>query len=256
MRGRKKVHHRRRSSLSDEEKRWKTTPLGVRILLIYISVLALFYLIFGLTFPTNLFFGLLFTGAVARVMNFVFLAVLGFMIYGFILKKHWVGKLAIFWFGVEVLSLLTSIIMGKTILEDGAAVYFITLFVFGTNLFILWYLVAKRDYFVDLRHHHTSSVDKIFVLGVFMMLFLAIVATTSYGFKVYKDTVKITNEVIEELKGLGSEDAELLCSYKKDKEKDICYMVVATAYEGMPRSICDKVDYKFYKLTCVQAVIL
>lgn len=256
MRGRKKVHHRRESSLYDEEKRWKTTPLGVRILLIYVSVLALFYLVFGLTFPTNLFFGFLFTGTSARIMNFTFLIVLGFIIYGFIFKKHWVGKLAMFWFSLEVISLLTSIIMGKTILEDGAAVYFITIFVFGINLFILWYLFAKKDYFIDLRHHHTSAVDKVFVLGIFLMIFFAIIATTTYGVNVYKDTIKITDKVIDELSGVDPDDAKLICSYKKDKEKDICYVVMATVYDDMPKEICDNVKYKFYKLTCIQAVVL
>ena len=179
MRGSKEVHHGANSPLYDEEKRWKTTPLGVKILLIYISVLALFYLVFGLTIPTNVFFGFLFTGISAKIMNFTVLIILGFLVFGLMLKKHWAGKLAIIWFGLEIINLLTSMALGKTLLEDGTLVSLIMIFVVGINAFILWYLIAKREYFIDLRHHHTSGVDKIFVIGIFLMMFFAITATTT-----------------------------------------------------------------------------
>jgi hypothetical protein len=46
----------------------------------------------------------------------------------------------------------------------------------------------------------------------------------------------------------------MLCR-DEGKEKDICYVVAASAYSDVPEYICNDVDDNFYRLACMQAVM-
>lgn len=247
----KHAHHVRH----DEEKRWKTTPLGVRILIIYTGILALFYLIFGVTIPTNIFFGVIAFGNWARALNLIFLVVLVAIVVGFLMKKHWAGKLAFVFFSFEILNLLSSFVLKYRILTQ-AFLVFVSVAIILLNFLILWYLYEKKSYFSDIRHFKTGKADKIFVTGIIFFVLIVLLSTASYATKMYKTTIELTNKMIEDLRGRTQAEALFRCSFYDNDEKDVCYLVAASAYKNVPRETCNEIENSFYRLTCMQAVIL
>ena len=250
MKKREKSHH----SLHDVKKRWRTTPLGIRILIIYTSVLALFYLIFGLTIPTNIFFGIITFGAAARLLNLMFLAALITILSGFMLKKHWAGGAAAGFFLFEVLNLITSFAIRFNIMKH-AFIVITSAAIVLLNTVIIWYLYEKREYFTDLRHFKSGKADRIFITSIIILSLMLILSTTTYAAALYSSTMKITDKMIYELGGMTKEQAMFYCSGYNEEERDVCYLVVATAYKGVQRSICDNIQNDFYRITCIQAVM-
>lgn len=246
-----KPHH----LIDNEEKRWKTTPLGVRILIIYTCILALFYLIFGLAIPTNIFFGIIILGVLARVINLVFLAVLAVIVAGFLTKKHWAGKLAFGFFFFEVLNLAVSFAIKFNVMKH-MFIVITSVSVILLNGLILWYLYEKRSYFTDLRHFKSGKADKIFITLIIALAVIVISSTTVYGAVVYSNTMELTDNMIEEIRGKTKEETMFRCSLYFGDERDICYLVAASAYKDVPGELCDEISDNFYRLACIQAVII
>ncbi|MBW2992870.1 hypothetical protein KY345_06665 [Candidatus Woesearchaeota archaeon] len=251
MRKKEEAHH----LVDDEEKRWKTTPLGVRILIVYTSILALFYLIFGLTIPTNIFFGAVMFGLWARILNIVFLGVLVVIVTGFLMKKHWAGGVAFGFFLFEILNLLFSFILKFSMMKH-AFIIITSAAVVLLNSLILWYIYEKREYFTDLRHFKSGKADRFFITAIVFLAVMMILSTATYAATMYKSTMETTDRMVEEIQGRSKEEAMFRCSFYEGNEKDVCYVVVATAYKNVPREICDDINDNFYKLTCMQAVII
>jgi hypothetical protein len=251
MKHRGEAHH----LVNDEEKRWKTTPLGIRILIIYTSVLALLYLFFALTVPTNMFFGIAVFGSAAKLLNLAFLGALIIMIAGFVMKKHWAGGMAFGFFLFEILNLGISLSVRHVLLEN-ILLMVSSIIIVLINCMILWYIYEKRDYFTDLRHFKSGQSDKFFIIGIISLAAVLILSTFAYAAAMYKPTIEITDKMIEEMNGKTMEEAVFRCSFYEGKEKDVCYLVAASAYRNAPEGICDNINNQFYKLTCAQAVML
>lgn len=238
----------------DEEKRWKTTPLGVRILIIYTSVLALFYLIFGITIPTNIFFGIITLGLTAKILNIFFLAVLVVILIGFLMKKHWAGGIAFGFFLFEILNLVVSFVIKFSVMKH-IFIVITSISVVLFNSLILWYLYEKREYFTDLRHFKSGKADKIFITCIISLAVLVIISTATYAATLYKTTIDITDKMVEEIEGESKEEAMFRCTSYEGDERDVCNLVIATAYKDIPKEICNDVSNSFYKIACLQAVI-
>ena len=99
-------------------------------------------------------------------------------------------------------------------------------------------------------------MDKVFITGMVALMILTLTVTTTYATKLYNDTLVMTDKIIDEIRGKTSAEALFYCSFFEGKEKDVCYMVSATAYDDIPKEVCGEIDTKFYRLTCMQAVVL
>jgi hypothetical protein len=240
--------------IHDEENRWHTTPLGMKILTIYTSVLALLYLFFSIVIPTNVFFGVIALGNAARVLNLVFLCILVAIIIGLLMKKHWAGGVACGFFIFEILNLAVSLIVRRNLLEN-TLVIMTSVIIVALNSLILWYIYKKREYFTDLRHFKSGKADKMFIIGIISLAAVLLLSACVYAAGIYKTTISLTNNIIDGMKGMAKDDALQKCSSYEGKEKDICYVVVAAAYTDVAEQVCDYVDDNFYRLACIQAVM-
>jgi hypothetical protein len=241
--------------IHDEEKRWHTTPLGMKILTIYTSILALLYLFFSITIPTNVFFGIVALGNAARLLNIAFLCILCAIIAGLLLKKHWAGGVACGFFIFEILNLAISLIVRRSLLEN-ALVIMTSVVIVALNSLILWYLYEKREYFTDLRHFKSGKADRMFIIGIISLAAVLLLSACVYAAGMYKTTISLTDRMIDEMQGAAKEDALQRCSFYEGKEKDVCYVVAASAYQDVPGYVCDDVDDNFYRLACMQAVMI
>lgn len=241
--------------MHDEEKRWHTTPLGMKILIIYTSTLALLYLFFSLTIPTNIFFGMLSFGNAARIINLIFLCILIAIIIGLVMKKHWAGGIACGFFLFEIMNLVISLLVRRNLLEN-VLVIMTSAVIVALNSLILWYLYEKRGYFTDMRHFKSGKADRMFIIGIISLAAVLLLSTAVYAASIYKTTIELTNNMIDDMRGRTADDAVYRCSFYEGKEKDVCYMVAASAYKDVPNDICNDVENGFYKLTCMQAVMI
>ena len=89
---------------------WNKTPLGVKALIIYQAVLGLLYLLFGFIDTKNFLFGFILEGTEAKIFNFIILAVIIAVSYGFLLKQFFAYPLAIIWYSFEILNALVSLV--------------------------------------------------------------------------------------------------------------------------------------------------
>jgi hypothetical protein len=240
--------------IHDGEKRWHTTPLGMKILIIYTSALALLYLFFTVVVPANVFFGIATLGNAARVLNIAFLCILAVVVAGLLLKKHWAGGIACGFFIFEVLNLAVSLIVRRNLLEN-ALVIATSVIIMALNLLILWYLYEKREYFTDMRHFKSGKADRMFIIGIICLAAVLLLSACAYAAAIYKTTISMTDRMIDEIRWMEKNDALQRCSSYEGKEKDICYVVAASAYSDVPEYICNDVDDNFYRLACMQAVM-
>jgi len=70
---------------------------------------------------------------------------------------------------------------------------------------------------------------------------------------IYLDTTYISKEIVGELNNINVDQALFKCNLKYGQERDICYIVVAVAFDA-PVEICDNVEFSFYKATCIKAI--
>jgi len=251
----KRPHHAKHKTIDDEKKRWHTTPLGIRILVIYTSFLALLYLLFGLTIPTNIFFGSITFGTWARILNLIFFAVLLATLTGLLMKKHWAGITAAGFFIFEIINITSSFIIRFNIMKN-AFIIITSAAIITLNSIILWYLYEKREYFTDLRHFKSGKADKIFITAILSLAIMLIISTAAYAATMYTTTISKTNKIIYEIEGMTKEQAMFYCSGQQGEEKDICYLVSAAAYKDSQKETCSWIDNTFYRITCMQAVIV
>jgi len=250
MKSKEGSHHHKH----DEKKRWESIPLGIRILIVYTIALAFFYLLFGITIPTNVFFGVITFGAYARILNLVFLSVLVAVIIGLSMKKHWAGKLAFAFFAFEIVNLAVSFIMRYDVMKH-IFIIITSVAVVLLNSLILWYLWEKRLYFKDERHFKQGKADRIFITSITILASLFVISTLIYSAVLYNTTIAVTNRIISQMNGMSREEAMFECTSYYGDEKDICYLVLASAYD-VPAELCDEVGSTFYRMACIQAVML
>lgn len=233
---------------------------GIRTLIFYTILLAffyVFYLFFTLQTPTVPFLGKFVKGAAAVAINIAFIAVLIFVIYGFLKKRAWVWKLALVWFGFGIInSLLTLIIIWpqKGLIKE--LMFLSSVVIILVNGLVIWYLAQIKDYFVKPKHpFHYGTKDKVFVYLLLCIWVFILALSIVNGVKFYNSTTAVIDSTIEELEGASLIHSIVICEQKEGEERDICLMIVATMYRTENIGyVCEKIESDFYETICLQSI--
>lgn len=242
-------------------------PLGIRFLIGYLLFLSLLYVIsfaYGVSFPTTIIFGKIIEGNNALIINIVLLCIIVVMIYGFWKRKSYTFDLSLCFFGFAALNALSSFIMFDSAdhptLKKLLLLSFISLLLM--NAVIIHYILHERRFFYskvfrDSPFHHR---DKVFLYTIITFWTLTLLIGLTLGVTFYKDTTKIVDSVIVEMKG-NYFHGQLVCEAKTGPERDVCYLVLATIMSeqkdpiSAPVLLCDKVESDFYRFTCRRSTL-
>lgn len=241
-------------------------PIGIRFLIGYLSFLALLYIIsfiFGVTFPTTILFGKMISGTRALIINSVLLAIIFLMIYGFWKRKSYTFDLSIVFFSFTALNAFISLMLFDSAehptFRNLLLLSFISLVVM--NIVIVWYILHEKKYFYveqfkDRPLHHR---DKVFLYTIITFWAIALLIGGTLGVQFYKDTTRMIDQTVHELKG-DYYKGQLLCEMKYGPEKDVCLLVIATAMSEYDRpeaeltKICESIESDFYQFTCKRSI--
>lgn len=242
-------------------------PIGIKFLIGYLTFLAVLYLIsfvYGITFPTTILFGKLITGTRALIINSVLLALILLMLYGFWKRKAYTFDLSIGFFSFAALNAVISLLLFESaehpVFRKLLLLSFISLVIM--NVVIVWYILHERKYFYaerfrDRPFHHR---DKVFLYMIITFWVVALLIGITLGAQFYKDTTRLIDKNIVEMKG-DYYRGQLVCESKDaGPEKDVCNLVLATAmtqYERPPvevHSLCDNIRSDFYRFTCMRSI--
>jgi hypothetical protein len=252
-------------------------PLGIRFLIGYLSFLAVLYMISfvsGITFPTTILFGKMITGTRALIINSVLLLLIFAMIFGLWKRKAYSFDLCISFFSFSALNAMISLLLFESaehpIFRKLLLLSFVSLIIM--NIIIVWYILHEKKYFYSERFkdrpfHHR---DKVFLYFIVTFWTVTLLLGITLGAQFYKDTTEVIDQTIAEMEG-DYYHGQLVCEQKKAHEKDICYLVVATALSAQydsakagsttqaPKpdyfgSLCDDIDSEFYRFTCIRSI--
>ncbi|MBW2996832.1 DUF2127 domain-containing protein [Candidatus Woesearchaeota archaeon] len=241
-------------------------PTGIRFLIGYLSFLALLYIIsfiYGVTFPTTILFGKMVTGTRALVINSVLLAIVFLMIYGFWKRKSYSFDLSIVFFSFTALNAFISLMLFDAAehptFRNLLLLSFISLVVM--NIVIVWYILHEKKYFYveQFKERPLHHRDKVFLYTIITFWAVALLIGGTLGVQFYKDTTRMIDQTVEELKG-DYYKGQLLCEMKYGPEKDVCLLVIATAMSEYERpeaeliQICDSIESDFYQFTCKRSI--
>lgn len=239
-------------------KRPSKPHLGLRILYAYTILLALLYvsyLVIGIYQPSLL----LLQSYSSLVLDVILLAMLGYVIYGFLYRKYWVWKLAMAWYTFAIFySIILVYFIRKGIYLISPALFLVSsLLIIFINGLIVWYLYCKRHYFLDKTHADVfTSHDKFFVYCMICFWAVLITISVTVGVKLYHDTTQLADSLIDELRDVGEtrdwQEGYQRCAAKSGAGKDVCYVVLATISNGQA-AYCQNIESVVYRLSCVQA---
>lgn len=232
-------------------------PPGIKVLAAYTGIIALLYiayLLFGVTKPISIIFGMLVYGAMANVLELSALIVLLSIIYGLLKRHYWVFYVSLAWFSFGLLNALISLLRFKSEFDVLRNILFISSFVvIVLNGIIVWYVYSEKQYF---RTKHldkkTKAKDRFFVYVVSVAIIVSLLFLITFGLNFYTSTLKTTSKVIDELQ--QSALPELLCAEKNSTEQDICYLVLSIMNQEKEPRICESINSDFYKITCYRAL--
>lgn len=236
---------------------WSNLPPGIKVLAAYTGIIALLYivyLLFGVTKPVSIIFGLLVRGAAATFLELLGLAVLLSIIYGLLKRHYWVFYVSLAWFSFGLLNALISLLMFKSEFGVLRNVLFVSSFVvIVLNGIIVWYVYSEKQYFMTKHlNKKTKAKDRFFVYVVTVAIIVSLLFLITFGLNFYSSTMKTTNKVIDELQ--ASSNPEQLCREKNTTEQDICYLVLSIMNEEKEPGICESINSDFYKITCYRAL--
>lgn len=236
---------------------WTNLPPGIKVLIVYTGIIALFYFVylaFGVTKPVSIIFGSLIYGPAASVLEIFALAVLLSIIYGLIKRHYWVFYVSLIWFSFGLLNALISLTRFGSELGLLKNVLLISSFtVIVLNGIIVWYVYSERDYFKTKHLNKTTKTkDKFFVYVIAVAIIVSLLILITFGLNFYSSTLKTTNKVIEELQ--DSNLPELTCAEKNNTEQDICYLVLSIMKGSRESTLCENIKSDFYKISCYRAL--
>src|SRR3989344_1001869 len=170
----------------------KEIPKGIKALLIYSIVMAIFYKFFlflGFYAPDQI--GLDTATFIINVAVFVLLIA---FIIAVLYKRPWAYHLAIAWFSISIVLSLVSFAMVRTEFATMRALLIVSAFcmIFVDGL-ALWYVVRKRQYFTGKVLLRYDDADKTFlyVLGSFWLVLIFVAA--GLGLLFYSKSVQVTD---------------------------------------------------------------
>jgi len=236
---------------------WSNLPPGIKVLVAYTGVIALFYLLyllFGITRPISILFGNVFYGTAATVIELASLGLLIAIIYGLIKRHFWVFWVSLAWFSFGALNAIVSLLWFQAEFDALKSILVVSsLVVIVLNGVIVWYVYSEKEYFkVKHLNKETKAKDKFFVHLITVFLIVSFLILLTFGINFYNTTIKTTNKLIAELQ--AAELPELLCAQKTAQEQDICYLVVSIMKETKEPRICENIRSDFYKITCYRAM--
>ena len=242
---------------SQNKLHWKNLPPGIKVLVTYVGVIALFYLlylIFGISKPVSVVFGNFIYGTKATMIEFASLVLLLSIIYGLVKRHYWVFYISLTWFSFGLLNAVVSLVRFNSEFDVLKNILLISSFVvIILNGVIVWYVYTEKRFFKTKHlNKETKAKDKFFVYLISVFLIVSILFLVTFGLNFYNTTLKTTNKVIAEIQ--ESSIPELLCAQKTGSEQDICYLVLAIAKEGKDSSLCENIKSDFYKITCYRAL--
>jgi hypothetical protein len=207
--------------------------------------------------PTVPLLGKFITGVGAVLVNLAFIAVLLFVIYGFLKRRAWVWKLSIAWFSFGILnSLITVIIIWPQTGLIKELMFLSSLVIILVNGLVIWYLTQIKDYFLKPKQvFHAGSRDRVFVYLLLCVWIFILGLSVLNGVRFYNSTTTIIDNTIEELEGTSLIHSIVLCEQKEGDDRDICLMIVATMYRTENIDyVCEKIDSEFYETICLQSI--
>ena len=230
-------------------------PPGIKVLIAYTSIIALFYLLyllFGLSQPISVLFGKFIYGTGATVVELVSLGLLSAIIYGLYKRHFWVFYVSLTWFIFGALNAFVSLTAFRAEFDVLKSLLIISsLVVIVLNGIIAAYIYSEKKYFKTKHlNKETRAKDKFFVYVISVFIIVSLLLLVTYGISFYTDTIQTTNKIIGELQ--DAPNPELLCAQKAVPEQDICYLVL-TIIENRPQ-LCENIASDFYKITCYRAL--
>lgn len=232
-------------------------PPGIKVLIAYTGIIALFYLLyllFGITKPISVVFGTFVYGNLAILIEFSSLFVLFAIIYGLVKRHFWVFYVSIVWFLFGLLNAVISLTAFKSEFDVLKHILFASSFVvIILNGIIAWYIYSEKYYFKTKHlNKQTKTKDKFFVYLISVFLIVSILVLITYGVNFYNTTLKTTSEIISELKAAQIPDLE--CAQKTGQDQDICYLILSIMKEGKQPTLCENINSDFYKVTCYRSL--
>lgn len=238
----------------------KKLKSGIRILIGYSIILCfiyIFYFIVGIYKPDLLFLGGEVRSYAALLIDIILVAALIYLIYGLTKRKEWAWWFCILWYAVSIVNSVWSVYMMKTnvynILHE--LLVLSSIFIVLINSLIIWYVYTKKEYFTaPHKEEKFEKRDRVFIYSLVCFWILLILISLSVGYNFYRDTTRMADSIIGELKDTTPLHAIEICETKQGKEKDICFVVFVTVFEKYDLApVCSKIDSDLYRFSCMQA---
>jgi len=242
-----------------------TVPLGIRLLIGYLTFLGILYMIsfvYGITLPMTILLGQVISGAKALFINAMLVFLLFLMLYGFWRRKAYAFDLSLAWFGFSALNSFASLVLldytQYTVMKSFMLLSFVSMLL--TSGVIMWYIHAERKYFYakHFRGHRFEHQDKVFVYTIVTFWVLVLLVGGTMGARFMSVTKDMIDDSIPELRSTPTPLHEELCETKDQTERDVCLIVVATMRDTDDveeiDDICDNVESDFYKFTCYKTL--
>lgn len=235
----------------------RVIPLGMKVLLAYLSVLFLFNLIYfflGLKEPIAFFAGQIVQGIPAVLITIISLIIIGLVIHSIYFRKKFAYYISLAWFAIAVLDSLISLFSLSTevaatknmVLLSSATVIFI-------SLLAAWYIVSEKKYFFDkiFMLRKTAFVDKAFVGCMIIFIVLVLLIGVFVGYDFYSQNKNYTDNLVKELDEKTGDQQIEICNSKAGAEKDLCLII--TSMKLYNPELCSEITSDFYRLTCLRA---
>jgi hypothetical protein len=246
----KRKSHKSRSIIGDFVKKYKEMSISFKLLVGYMLLIASTYLLF-VFYPTSMFLGKIFSNDIASVLNLTLFVIVCAAAYGILMKYYWAWQLAITWFVFEILNSFVSL---RFIGDNVFSSYLVagSYYLIAIDLVILWFLYKKKDRFTTRKITYRKE-DRAFVFSFLILVIVMLLLVSSFFARLYVQTSALSRKIISEINHKSYDQAIFVCEDKELVERDMCYVVVAVAFEEFERELCDLVNFEFYKATCVRA---
>lgn len=234
-------------------------PPGVKLLIVFSSIMCFLYIILASMFSFTMVLGMTIQGAASRFLNIMMILVLSALIIGFAKKKMWAYHLSFGVFGFIILNSLVSMFFIKKSVSGSLTLLttFSLFFMLLMNFIILWYIKSKKNYFLHHYHpNHMTKEDKALIYGLTLLWVVFIFAVLIFGYSYYSETTKKADMLIEELYLVYPYQVEDYC-LQKIEDKDLCLLTGAVMYEKEKintAKLCRDIDSQFYRYTCFKAI--
>lgn len=235
-------------------------PAGIKIILWYMAILAVFQFLIGILIPI-IYPQMLSFNPMIVLFNFIFLMVCAVIIFGILKRKYWAHKLTIIWYFATIVYNFLYFFYTFDIFDAMSEILLIGLiFSFVVNCVVIWYLFSQEDYFkhkgVFLLHRRIrlkmiEAHDHIFMVVFFSFWFVTVLVLMFAGAELMSQTFSISKQVISDVQKAGFYDVSL-CSENTGMYSDVCFMTFGITNKDA--SFCELISSPFYKFTCYMGV--